>query len=109
MSNRQKSARREKNDEGSVSNHNQTRSAREVENGPVGTPSVSLPPASSTVTSTNNASSHRSQQRSSAMMSTINSNASGDGYGNEGRPMQPPPTNSIFNSLYDDSDGSDGR
>ena len=42
-------------------------------------------------------------------MNTINNSSGKDGYGSDSHPMQPPPTQSMFNSLYDDSDGSDGR
>ena len=37
-------------------------------------------------------------------MNTINSSGADDNH-----PKQPPPAQSMFNSLYDDSDGSDGR
>ena len=47
------------------------------------------------------------KHNSSPVMNTIESRAS-DGYGSDGRPVQPPPAHSFFNSLYD-SDGSDGR
>lgn len=41
-------------------------------------------------------------------MNTIDS--AGDVYGSSDLPIvQPPPTHTMFNSLYDDSDGSDGR
>lgn len=41
-------------------------------------------------------------------MNTIN-NSAGDGHGSDNHTMQQAPTQSMFNSLYDDSDGSDGR
>jgi hypothetical protein len=50
---------------------------------------------------------HPPKHNSSPVMNTIESRAS-DGYGSDGRPVQPPPAHSFFNSLYD-SDGSDGR
>lgn len=47
------------------------------------------------------------RQKASPAMSTIDS-SSADGYGADSLPLQLPPTHSMFNSLYDDSDGSDG-
>ncbi|CAB9509282.1 expressed unknown protein [Seminavis robusta] len=61
--------------------------------------SLGLPPAPG--------SDKRLTKPSPLAMKTIESSAT-DGYGSDQRPMQRPPGHGIFNSLYEDSDGSDG-
>jgi hypothetical protein len=73
-------------------------------NGTDGLPSLGVSSHFSSMTTTpptgKNGGNHR--------MNTINSSGK-DGYGSDNHPMQPPPTQSMFNSLYEDSDVSDGR
>ena len=49
----------------------------------------------------------RPPMSSPPVMNTIASSGT-DGYGSDGRPLQQPPAQSMFNGLYD-SDASDGR